>query len=133
MESIVNTIFALMAATGIGCLVCNYFYFKKQTPPKVPDTMAPNTEEKVHAVSESPQTDDRPANLLNAPQGERDDLKRIKGVGPKLEEKLNTLGVYHFAQIAQWSEKELEWIDDYLSFKGRAKRDDWIAQAKALA
>ena len=43
-----------------------------------------------------------------------DDLKMIKGVGPKLEKLLNTLGFYHFDQIAKWSAEELSWVDDNL-------------------
>ncbi|MCC0016361.1 MAG: hypothetical protein H6878_08840 [Rhodobiaceae bacterium] len=69
---------------------------------------------------------------LEAPRGQADDLKRISGVGPKLEIVLNDLGIYHFDQIAAWSAGEVEWIDDYLKFKGRIERDKWIAQARRL-
>jgi NADH-quinone oxidoreductase subunit E len=62
-----------------------------------------------------------------------DDLKMIAGVGPKLESVLNGLGIWTFAQIAQWTANEVAWVDDYLQFKGRIGRDDWIAQAAALA
>ena len=70
---------------------------------------------------------------LDAPAGEKDDLKQITGVGPVIEDKLNGLGVYHFWQIAGWSEDEITWVDGYLNFKGRIGRDDWIGQAKTLA
>ena len=47
---------------------------------------------------------------------------------------LNTMGVWHFEQIASWSAKELAWVDERLEgFKGRAKRDEWVKQAKKLA
>ncbi|MCP5084451.1 MAG: NADH-quinone oxidoreductase subunit NuoE [Alphaproteobacteria bacterium] len=62
-----------------------------------------------------------------------DDLKMISGVGPKLEGTLNGLGIYKFAQVAKWTKAEIDWVDDYLSFKGRIERDDWIKQAGALA
>ena len=63
-----------------------------------------------------------------------DDLKMIKGVGPKLEKLLNTLGFYHFDQIAKWSAEEISWVDDNLEgFKGRASRDEWGSQARKLA
>ena len=63
-----------------------------------------------------------------------DDLKLIKGVGPKLEKLLNTLGFYHFDQIAKWSAEELSWVDENLEgFKGRASRDEWVSQANTLA
>lgn len=61
-----------------------------------------------------------------------DDLKKIGGVGPKLEKVLNGLGVWTYAQIAAWSPEEIAWVDDYLAFKGRIERDGWIAQARAL-
>ncbi len=62
-----------------------------------------------------------------------DDLKRISGVGPQLEGKLNELGVYKFEQIAQWSEENIQWVDEYLAFKGRIERENWVEQAKVLA
>lgn len=62
-----------------------------------------------------------------------DDLKRLHGVGPKLESMLNEMGVYHLDQIAEWTEAELARVDSQLgSFKGRAVRDDWIGQARQL-
>jgi NADH-quinone oxidoreductase subunit E len=63
-----------------------------------------------------------------------DDLKLIKGVGPKLEALLHRLGFFHFDQIANWTEAELAWVDDNLEgFKGRASREGWVEQAKHLA
>ena len=62
-----------------------------------------------------------------------DDLKAIGGVGPKLEQVLNRLGIWTYAQIAELSPAEIDWIEDYLSFKGRIGRDDWLGQAKRLA
>ena len=71
---------------------------------------------------------------LEAPRGGvADDLKRITGVGPKLEETLNGLGIYHFDQISLWTPDTVAWVDNYLSFKGRIDREEWIAQAKAFA
>ena len=75
----------------------------------------------------------KPGNLLEAAQGEADDLSKISGVGPKLVEKLNANGVFHFWQIAEWGPAEIAFMDDQLSFKGRIDRDDWIGQAKAFA
>ena len=72
--------------------------------------------------------------LLDAPRaGGADDLKRIGGIGPKLEQTLNELGIYHFDQIAALQGDEIDWVDSRLRFKGRIRRDDWIGQAKALA
>jgi NADH-quinone oxidoreductase subunit E len=74
-----------------------------------------------------------PETLGAAREGGADDLKKIKGVGPKLEETLNALGFYHFDQIAKWTEAEIAWVDNRLKFKGRIQRDGWIDQAKTLA
>ena len=62
-----------------------------------------------------------------------DDLKAISGIGPKLEKVLNELGVWTYPQIAAWTREEIAWVDDYLSFKGRIGRDDWIGQAVKLS
>lgn len=72
---------------------------------------------------------------LSAPRGGKaDDLKMIKGVGPGLEKMLNGMGIYHFDQIAAWSADEVAHMDANMPrFKGRASRDGWVDQAKALA
>jgi len=71
---------------------------------------------------------------LTAPRGDdADDLKRITGVGPKLESILNEMGFWHFDQIAAWGPEEIAWVDARLKFKGRIERDDWVAQAQALS
>ncbi len=63
-----------------------------------------------------------------------DNLKMIKGVGPKLEIMLNDLGFFHFDQISKWTENEVAWVDQNLEgFKGRVSRDNWVEQAKLLA
>jgi len=75
----------------------------------------------------------RPAGLA-APEGAADDLKQIKGVGPKLEKMLNGMGYWHFRQIGAWTSAEIAWVDENLEgFKGRVTRDDWVPQAKVLA
>jgi len=76
----------------------------------------------------------RPEALTSAREGKPDDLKLIKGVGPKLEKLCNSLGFYHYDQIAAWSSSEVTWVDQNLEgVKGRVTRDDWVAQAKILA
>ena len=89
---------------------------------------APKSDEKATVAAKKPRT-------MKAPRkAGADDLKLIKGVGPKLEKLLNTLGFYHFDQIAKWSAEELSWVDENLEgFKGRASRDEWVSQASTLA
>lgn len=63
-----------------------------------------------------------------------DDLTRIKGVGPKLRDLLVSLGVTRFAQVAGWSDADIDRIDAQLGrFEGRIRRDDWREQARLLA
>ncbi len=64
---------------------------------------------------------------------EPDDLKVIKGVGPKLEALLHELGIVHFEQIAAFPPEYIVKLDDYLAFDGRINRDGWVAQAAELA
>jgi predicted flap endonuclease-1-like 5' DNA nuclease len=86
------------------------------------------------AASEEAGEGTRPA-ALDAPRdGGADDLKKIKGVGPKLEKLCNSLGFYHFDQIANWTADEVAWVDQNLEgFKGRVSRDNWVEQARLLA
>lgn len=86
------------------------------------------------AASDAMSVGSRPDNLLDeARGGKADDLKKISGVGPKLEGVLHENGVFHFDQIAAWGSDEIAYMDDKLSFKGRIERDGWIDQAKKFA
>lgn len=83
----------------------------------------------------APSLDDvrRPTAVSLPGDGEKDDLKQISGVGPKIEGILNDLGIFYFSQVADWSRENVEWVDSYLSFKGRIDRENWIQQAKVLS
>ena len=88
----------------------------------------------IAAPAAAPAAQRRPEALAAARGGKADDLKLIKGVGPKLEALCNRLGFYHFDQIAAWTPEEVAWVDENLEgFKGRVSRDDWVAQARILA
>jgi predicted flap endonuclease-1-like 5' DNA nuclease len=72
--------------------------------------------------------------VMGAPRdGRADDLKVIGGIGPKLERKLNDLGIWHYDQIATWTPAEIEWVNAAISFRGRIERENWVAQAAQLA
>ncbi len=89
---------------------------------------------KVAPAADTTDAGDKPEMLSGARDGKADDLKMIKGVGPKLEGVLNDMGVYHFDQVAAWSDEHVAWADQNLvGFKGRVSRDGWVDQAKALA
>ncbi len=128
------------------------------TKPAMPESTAPQSPASNQAAAHTPQagaTDDAvprksqskaepfvddggpeaaPATLQAAREGKADDLQLIWGVGPKMEALLHSMGFYHFDQISAWSDENLRWVDRRLDgFKGRARRDDWIGQAKKLA
>lgn len=65
--------------------------------------------------------------------GKTDDLKKIEGVGPKLEQVLNSRGIRRFADLAALDAAELEALDAAIGLDGRAVRDDWVGQARQLA
>lgn len=89
---------------------------------------------KVEAAPEVESAGTKPKTLDAPKGGAADDLKLIKGVGPKLEALLHRLGFFHFDQVAAWSAEEVAWVDQNLEgFKGRVSRDEWVAQATILA
>lgn len=71
---------------------------------------------------------------LDAPRGgQADDLRQLKGVGPKLEGVLNAAGIYHLDQVANWTPDEVAWVDQNLEgMSSRASRNNWVAQARQL-
>ena len=75
----------------------------------------------------------KPKAAKKAAKGDGDDLSTISGVGPVIVGKLHAEGITTFAQIAAWTDADVEAIEEKLSFKGRVGREDWIAQAKELA
>ncbi len=99
-------------------------------PPKAPAPAKPAVKQAAEAKAAK---EDQPETLSSARDGKPDDLKMLKGVGPKLEETLNELGFYHYDQIAAWTPEQVAWVDARLKFKGRIERDGWIEQAAKLA
>ncbi len=61
-----------------------------------------------------------------------DDISLIAGIGPKILKGLTDLGVTTFAQIASWTDADVERIETELKQKGRVAREEWIEQAKEL-
>jgi len=65
--------------------------------------------------------------------GKPDDLKMIKGIGPKFEKDLNSKGIYYFRQIANWKAADVKMVEGVIdSIPGRIKRDEWVKQAKGM-
>ena len=98
--------------------------------PVAPPTAAPAPV----AEPAAPPLADAPSPYLPAPEGEADELGRIKGIGPKLSARLKELGVFHYRQIAEWTPEQLALVDSELGqFQGRPERDQWQSQARLLA
>ncbi len=69
-----------------------------------------------------------------AEEGPADNLQTLKGVGPKLAQKLNENGITRFEQLAGLSQTEVAMLDSKLgAFKGRLERDRIVEQASYLA
>lgn len=64
---------------------------------------------------------------------EKDDLTRIMGIGPYIEQKLNEIGIYTYDQISQFTDEDIRTITELIDFfPGRIDRDNWVGQAKAI-
>lgn len=110
---------------------------EKKVAPKSEKASAPKEEKKAapkkeKAAASEGRVDEARGLVYDSAPSEVDDLKEISGVGPKLEEKLNSIGIYKFEQIANWTEENIREFDELLSFKGRIERDEWLTKAKEL-
>ncbi|MGI9356620.1 MAG: 50S ribosomal protein L21 [Rhizobiaceae bacterium] len=91
------------------------------------DKPAEKKEEKA-AKSDTP-SDGAP--LFTAPDGDKDKLTDIKGIGPVAEKQLNEQGITTFAQIAKLTKAEIEKVDENMPFSAE-QIADWQVQAKDL-
>jgi len=92
----------------------------------LPEQAAPVENETRHAGR-------RPYGLRAPRGGQRDNLKRIRGIGPQNESRLHGIGIWHYGQIAAWSAENIKWISSYLAASGRIEREKWVDQARELA
>lgn len=92
--------------------------------------------EEVKVVKEVKSEDEYKDQLLNevgtASEDDKDELKRIKGIGKVYEARLNSIGVFKFAQIAKLKDGGIQAIEAITGFPGRVQREDWVGQAKTL-
>ena len=106
----------------------------KATNPKTVNLKTANTKA-ANIKAEHTQTAKPKVIYTDGPtDGAPDDLKKIKGIGPKFEGDLNSKGIYYFRQIGAWKAADVKMVEEIIdSFPGRIKRDEWIKQAKILA
>lgn len=105
---------------------------KKAEAPKAETKAEPKVEKKAEAPKAEEKKEAAPK-AKKAKKSDGDDLTAISGVGPVIVKKLHGEGVTTFAQIAAWTDADVEAIEEKLSFKGRVGREEWIKQAKELA
>ena len=108
---------------------------KPKAEAKAAEPKAEAKPKKAAAKKEKFETDaPAPENLLSEAPSEIDDLKNVKGIGPKFEGLLNSYGIYKFEQLAAFTPRDVEWLAAQLgSFPDRIDRDDWVNQAGILA
>ena len=75
----------------------------------------------------------RPPDLPAPRDAKADNLRAIKGIGPKTESALNDLGIYHYDQVAAWTGAHIDWLEGRIAVKGRIRREHWVEQAVLLA
>ncbi|MBZ9937125.1 polyhydroxyalkanoate depolymerase [Mesorhizobium sp. BR1-1-16] len=119
--------------------VFNGSRFRAEIAPRIGDFILthnrrlPAAAPRVAAKPSAKAADTLAAIVLAKPKGAADDLKEIAGVGPKLEQTLNAIGIFHFWQLAGLTAAQIEELDGRLAFKGRIARDRWVEQAAELA
>ncbi len=103
---------------------------KAQKSPKEPVKKEAKPAKEVKPEKEAKAKKSVPAKEKKVTASVSDDLKQLSGVGPALEKKLHAAGVKSFEQIAAWSAKDVEAINEKISSKGRVEKEGWIDQAK---
>ena len=81
-------------------------------------------------IPSAPAVPDLGFEQLPGPRGVADDLKKLPGVSPTVEKKLNDLGIFHYSQIAELNEKAAHNVGEEVGLPGRVPA--WIAKAKEL-
>ncbi len=89
-------------------------------------------EQETEMTKEESEMGQKPELLAEPRNGVKDNLTNIKGIGPKVEEKLNDSGIYHFEQIANWTEENMIWLEAHTLFASRVKKESWVIQSKSL-
>lgn len=79
-----------------------------------------------------PQLATEPELLKKPRQGSADDLTLINGIGKAIQNKLFAVGIFHYDQLADLNELQIDWLNRSTGFAGRAERENWCAQAKKL-
>lgn len=102
---------------------------KVKAAPKAKPVPVAKSEPKVEVAASAP----KPKKAPKAMAGRTDDLKKIEGIGPKVEQVLKGRGISRYQDLAAMDETALSALDKELGLDGRVLRDDWAGQARRLA
>lgn len=129
----------LLLATVIGFIIG--YMIGKNNSPKIKSIKNNNRDESkdekvrhsINPIFRKNSTLDFKPLILTCPKlSGKDALIKIKGINKKIENDLNNLGIYHFEQISKWSNKNTEWIEEFLLLPGIARANQWVEQARIL-
>ena len=132
---VVNLIIAAIIGFVVGYIIAKSKYSKIDSIEGDNKDLRPETKAKSGIkpiFKKNSKLDFKPLILSSPKPIGKDNLKKIKGINSKIENDLNTLGIYHFEQISNWSAKNCDWIEEFLHFPGVAKSNQWVDQAKIL-
>jgi predicted flap endonuclease-1-like 5' DNA nuclease len=140
MLEIASLIVVNLVIAGIIGIIIGYLIGKNSFPSIKPignETKPEDKNEKVkHAINpifkKNSALDSKPLILSSPKLSGKDTLTKIKGITSKIESDLNNLGIYHFEQISQWSNKNCEWVEEFLLLPKIVRANQWVEQAKVL-
>ena len=104
-------------------------------PPALPSGSSPARISPAARLARAATRDDPPAPPRPNPahlRSQSEDLKQIRGIGPRIEASLKAMGVHRIDQIAFWTKADIERVESRLAFKGRIRRERWVEQAREL-
>ena len=134
-------LFWLLAVFVLGLVIGWWLHVKISSVPEIAEvkpmdkalrTSSDNDDKDNQADGNSVPYSWAPTILYAPPVEKRDDLKKISGIGNKLEQLLNDLGIYKYEQLANFNQQNIAWVNNRLYFSGRIEREKWVEQAKLL-
>lgn len=111
-----------------------------ETKTAKPATKKVESKPKAEAADKEPTTQKKAAEKPETKTAEpkpkassKDDLKKISGIGPAFEKKLNAAGITSYKQIADLTDEQMDKLAEETGFsKSRMESDDWKGQASKL-
>jgi large subunit ribosomal protein L21 len=109
---------------------------KEETPAKKEKAEAKKEVVEKSTAEEQSESTDQQAALLDligtSDEASKDDLKKLNGVGPAFEKKLNSVGVYTFNQVGKLDKKSIPLLEELIGKPGFVTKNDWLKQVGEL-